>query len=423
MTFPLSAATMPLDERQPIHLVGADVVDVDSGDLLTNATITVEGRRIARVERGSAGREREGQVVDLDGGYVVPGLWNVHTHLGGMFPDNQRQEHHESGPDRTIRAGHNLLTAFARGITGVRVVGDAGGVDIAWRDAIRRGDVLGPNLFVCGQAIIPTGGHGHDIPGVIQADGPLGFRAAVRSQLARGVDQIKLMITGGVATVGEGMGEAQALPDEIEAAVVVAHRKGKRVTVHAGGAQSIKEAVRAGVDCVEHGYQLDEEAVALMAERGTFYVPTMFVTQYERFMIESGMPPHAVAKAKGGAEAHRRGFGMALEAGVRIAAGADSNPIRENSFVEIEMLVKSGMRPLQAITAATSTAAALCGVEHEIGTLSPGKQADLLVVRGNPLDDIANLRNTDLVMRSGMVVSDPKRRFGETVFAYPFGIA
>ncbi len=358
-------------------------------------------------------------ILDLDGAYAVPGLWNIHTHLGGMFPDNARQEHHESIADRTVRAGHNLLSAFAKGITGVRVVGDASGVDLAWRDAIRRGEILGPDLYVCGQAIIPTGGHGHDIPGVIQADGPVGFRAAVRSQLARGVDQIKLMITGGVATVGEGMGEAQAMPDEIEAAVAVAHRKGKRVAVHAGGAESIKEAIQAGVDCVEHGYQLDEESVALMAKHGTYYVPTMFVTQYERFMIDSGMPPHAVSKAREGAVAHLCGFKMALEAGVKIAAGADSNPIRENSFVEIEMLVGSGMQPIQAITAATLTAAELC-TAPETGSISKGNLADLLVVRGSPLEDVSNLRNTVLVIRGGRIVADHDHYFASAAFATPF---
>lgn len=336
-----------------------------------------------------------------------------------MFPDNFRQEHHESVADRTVRAGHNLLTAFARGITGIRVVGDAGGVDLAWRNAIRRGEVLGPNLFVCGKGIIPTGGHGHDIPGVIQADGVDGFRHAVRSQLALGVDQIKLMITGGVATVGEGMGEAQALPEEIEAAVVIAHRKGKRVAVHADGAQSIKEAVLAGVDCVEHGYQLDEEAVALMAKHGTFYVPTMFVTQYERFMIESGMPPHAVEKARGGAARHLNGFRMALEAGVKIAAGADSNPIRENSFVEIEMLVQSGMTPVQALCAATVTAAELCGADG-VGSIEPGKRADLLIIDGDPLADISSLRHTVAVLHAGQLISDHQRRFDAKSFAYPF---
>jgi imidazolonepropionase-like amidohydrolase len=404
------------------YLCGVNVIDATKGDVVPRATIVVADGRIAQVARSIPASQRDGTVVDLDGAYAVPGLWNVHTHLGGMFPDNNRQEHHESAADRTIRAGSNLLTAFVRGITGVRVVGDAAGVDIAWRNAIRRGEVRGPNLFVCGCPIIPTGGHGHDIPGVIQADGPSGFRTAVRSQLALGVDQIKLMITGGVATVGESMDEAQALSDEIEAAVAVAHRKGKRVTVHAGGAGSIKEAILAGVDCVEHGYRLDEEAVDLMVKHGVYFVPTMFVTQYERFMIESGMPPHAVAKAKGGAAAHLQGFRMALDAGVKIAAGADSNPIRENSFVEVEMLVQSGMQPLDAIRAATATAADLCGVGDEVGTIEPGKRADVLVVHDNPLDRISNLRNRCLVICGGHVVADPERRVPTESACSAFGV-
>jgi imidazolonepropionase-like amidohydrolase len=415
----MESAMSPTERPRTLTLTGLNVVDVGRGDVTPGAALTIVGDRITRIDTDGARRDQDAKVIDLDGAFAVPGLWNVHTHLGGMFPDNFRQEHHESAADRTIRAGRNLLTASARGITGIRVVGDASGVDIAWRNAIRRGDVLGPNLFVCGKGIIPTGGHGHDIPGVIQADGVDGFRQAVRSQLALGVDQIKLMITGGVATVGEGMTEAQALPEEIAAAVEVAHRKGKRVAVHAGGAQSIKEAVLAGVDCVEHGYQLDEEAVALMAEHGTYYVPTMFVTQYERFMIESGMQPYQIEKAKGGAKRHLDGFRMALEAGVTIAAGADSNPIRENGFVEIEMLVQSGMTPAQALRAATVTAADLCGAD-DTGCLEPGKRADILIIDGDPLAEISNLRQTRAVLQAGQLVCDHTGRFQATAYAYPF---
>ena len=400
-------------------LANASIVDVPSGDIKERATLEIDGDRISDIQYKAHSVDRTARVFDLEGAYVVPGLWNVHTHLGGLFP-NTRDEHHESIADRTVRAGHNLMTAMARGITGIRVVGEAAGVDIAWRDAFRRGQILGPNLFVCGEPIVPTGGHGHDFPGALKADGPMEFRKAVRSQLARGVDQIKLLITGGVATPGEELGEAQALSDEISAAVEVAHRKGKRVTVHAGGAESVKEAVRLGVDCIEHGYQLDEEAAVMMAENGTYFVPTLFVTQYEGFLNHKGMAKHAVEKVREGAPAHAKAFQSALKAGVKIAAGPDFNPISDTSFVEIEMLVKCGMSPLQAITAATVVSAELCDFSEQSGSIDPGKLADMVVVPGNPLENVHELRNARLVLRAGQIVGGSLASSQRHRLAWPF---
>lgn len=403
------------------YLVGASVVDIQRRNVDRATTIAIDGGRIAAIG-GAAPRAGDGAtVVDVDGAFVVPGLWNVHTHMGGGTPSTLR-ERHEPEAERTIRAGRNLLSALARGVTGVRNVLEPAAIDLAWRNAIRQGQVLGPNVFVCGQAITPTGGHVHDYPGVIQADGPAEFRKAARSQLGKGVDQLKVMVSGGIASINESLLEAQALPDEIAAVVAVAHRKGKRVTVHAGGSQSIREAVLAGVDCIEHGYELDDETVALMLRSKTFYVPTLFVTSEHnrRYLVGLGADPVLIAKADAGAARHVSGFRIAREAGVKIVVGADVNPIGENTFIEAELLVREGMAPIDALRAATLNAAELCGIDGQNGSVDVGKVADLLVVRGDPLEDIRNLRNTLLVLRAGRVVSDPERLTRATMYAHPF---
>jgi imidazolonepropionase-like amidohydrolase len=388
-------------------LTHCTVIDC-TGDLpKKDMTVIIEGEKIAELKPGvyqMAAGEEEVRVFDLEGGYILPGLWAVHTHVGAIFPDAKRLTFRESTADRTIRAGRNALDALRMGIMGIRVVGERDYIDVAWKRAFDTGLFVGPRLFVCGNAIIATGGHGHGLAGCLEVDGPYEMRKVVREQLKHGVDQIKLCVTGGVATAGESMRESQLSLDEIQAATEVAHQKGKRVCVHAGGPGGIKTAIRGGVDCIEHGYYLDDEAIEMMAEKGTFYVPTLFVTQYEEFMRKSGMFEYQIEKAKGAAEAHREGFQKALEAGVKITCGADSSPIGEHTLVEIEQLVKAGMTEMEALMAATRTSADLCGVADQLGTVEVGRLADLIAVSANPLEDISNLRKLKLVLKGGKLV-------------------
>jgi imidazolonepropionase-like amidohydrolase len=249
----------------------------------------------------------------------------------------------------------------------------------------------------------------------MEVDGPFEMRKAVREQLKHGVDQIKICITGGVATAGEGMRESQLFLDEVKAATETAHQKGKRVCAHAGGPEGVKTAIRGGVDCIEHGYYLDDEAIELMVEHKTFFVPTMCVTQDEEFMRKSRMADFQIEKARGAAEAHREGFQKALQAGVRIACGGDSSPIDEITLDEIEELVNAGMTEMQAIIAATKTSADLCGVGEQLGTIEVGKLADLVAVPENPLDDITALRRVSLVLKDGNLV-DTQRPEGSADF-------
>ena len=369
-------------------------------------TVVINDDTIAELRPGiyQPGVEEEVRVFDLEGGYVLPGLWAVHTHLGAITPDAKNLELIESVADRTIRAGRNAMDAFRVGITGIRVVGEMDYIDVAWKRAFDVGLFVGPRLFVCGHFIIATGGHGHEHRVALEVDGPYEMRKAVREQLKHGVDWIKLCVTGGVASAGESMQESQLTLDEIQAATEVAHQKGKRVCVHAGGSGGIKTAIRGGVDCIEHGYYLDDEAIEMMVENDVFYVPTMFVTQYEEFMRKSGMAQFQLEKSRGATKAHREGFQKAVKAGVKIACGADSSPIGEHTLVEIEQLVRAGMTEMEALMAATRTSADLCGVADQLGTVEVGKLADLIAVSADPLEDISNIRKLKLVLKEGMLV-------------------
>jgi imidazolonepropionase-like amidohydrolase len=295
------------------------------------------------------------------------------------------------------------MDALRAGITGIRILGEDHYVDVAWKRAFDAGVFVGPRLFVCGRAMCITGGHGHGTLGSVEVDGPYEMRKAVREQLKQGADQIKLMVTGGVMTAGEGMQESQFLLDEIQAATQVAHQKGKRVCVHAWGTAGIKTAIRGGVDSIEHGL-LDDEAVEMMVENGVFYVPTLNVTQDEEQIFGGGMPDFMVEKALGSAKAHLEGFQKALKAGVKIACGADSSPVADFTLSEIEHLVRAGMGEMEALIAATRTSADLCGVVDRMGTVKVGKLADLIVVSASPLEDISSIRKLKLVLKGGKLV-------------------
>jgi len=386
-------------------LTNCTVIDCLGNPPRSGMTVVIDGDRITELKPGiyqPADQETGTRVFDLDDGYVLPGLWDVHEHLGDLYPDPNHVMHGESTLTRTIRAGRNAMDALRAGITSIRVVGEENYLDVAWKQAFDSGLMVGPRLFVCGKAIIATGGHSHDVAGsVVEVDGPYEMRKAVREQLKHGVDQIKLAITGGVATMGETMQESQLLLDEVQAATEVAHQKGKRVAVHAGGPAGIKTAIRGGVDCIEHGYYLDDEAIAMMVEADVFYVPTINVTQYEAFMERTQAAEHHIKRALGAAQAHREGFQKALKAGVKIASGADFSPVAELGRVEIEQMVIAGMTEMQALVAATRTSADLCGMADHLGTVEEGKLADLIVLSANPLDDITNIRNLKMVFKGG----------------------
>ncbi len=402
------------------YILGPTVIDGTGREPYAVGGVLVERGRIARVdERGSSRvRDTAAPVIDATGVYLLPGLWDSHAHLGMVFPQNDfsKTPHHEAAADRTVRCGRAAMDALQYGITSVRVVGEADYVDVAWKKAFNSGMFEGPRLVVCGRPIIATGGHGWQSGKGVQVDGVAECRRAAREQMMRGADQIKIMITGGVASSTETMYESQMTPDEVRAIVEVAALKGRKVCAHVGGPMGARLAIEAGVASIEHGYLLDDEVVAMMVEHGTYYVPTLAVTQDEEY-IRANWSAFAIDKALRAAENHRRSFQRALAAGVKIAAGEDLTPFAERLIPEIETMVNAGMSEMQAIVSATRNGAELADCLEDTGTVEVGKEADLIVLRKNPLDDIANLRELDLVFRRGRIVAGtttPNSRQGAT---------
>jgi len=392
-------------------LTNCTVIDCTGEPPQKDMTVVIEDDKIVELKPGVCKEiAKEGErILDLEGGYVLPGLWNVHVHLSELLPDTRWRLGRESAVECAIRCGRNAMDALRHGITGIRVVGERDYIDIAWKQAFDDGVFVGPRLFVCGEAISP---HSQNI------DGPYEVRKAVREQLKHGVDQIKLIVSGGhgdMIRTGDpkSMQVTNMLQDEVEAAVEAAHQKGKRVCAHTGN-PGMKMAIRAGVDCIEHGYWMDDEAVELMVEHDVFYVPTLVCNLDEQFMLDNGgldkfHPGRAlVAKSEGVtpeyAKVHLEGFQKALKAGVKICCGGDSNPSGEFALLEIEHLARAGMGEMGALIAATRTCADLCGVADRLGTVEVGKLADLIVLSDNPLEDISNIRKLKLVFKGGNLV-------------------
>lgn len=408
-----------------LYLTNGFIIDCASDDSTpVAATVVIEAGKIARIDPAQGAPPPEAAVIDLAGAYLLPGLWDVHCHPSLMIPDPQGQSYFHSEAERTLLAVRNTTAAMRVGVTALRAVAEANFIDVAlretyanhqptglWQKGYDDKRLLGPRLFCSGPAIRMTGGHGATgkmdavyLQEFIEADGPDEVRKAARTCIKMGVDWIKLFLTGGIAGSRESMYEIQFSYDEVKAACEVAHNKGLKVTAHTGCSEAALLGVRAGLDCIEHGYELDDEACELMAEFGVYYCPTLSVTQDEAYMRRWEWPEYSIQRALAGAELHRRSFQTALRAGVKIVNGADLNPIAETAIPEIEWVVKAGLSPARALIASTRTPAEMCGVADKLGTVEVGKLADLIAVPQNPLDNISALRQVKLVLKEGEVV-------------------
>lgn len=394
-------------------LTNCRLVDGTGSPAVERALLVLEDKLIAYA--GPAGAAAAptptaaDRVIDLQGYTALPGLCNVHCHMGLRLPFPPKGADPYPTGYRALLNYRRALEALMVGVTSLRVVGEPRGTDIDLRNAINRGMLFGPRLTVAGQALSATGGHGHTSVDVLEGSGADDFRRLAREQLKAGADLIKICMTGGIGTPGESVTEKQMADDEIAAVVAVAQAKGTYVTAHIGGDGPVRDAVRLGVACLEHGYSFGEEAAAAMAAAGTYLVPTLAVTHALGYMEAHGVPAFMLEKTRLAAAEHLASIRRAVRAGVRIAVGTDllpSDPMDgTNATVrEVELLVKAGMTPLQALHAATLSGARLCRLDGVTGSLTAGKEGDLIVVAGRPDERIEDLRNLRLVARSGYLV-------------------
>ena len=380
-----------------------------TGKLWPQATIRLDDGRIASVgAEPFAGEATDEQVLDLAGKTVIPGLINCHTHLclDGSGDPGAAWARQPITKNVLMAARHAERTVRA-GVTTVRDLGGLEHVDIPLRDAINEGLIPGPRMKVSGKVICMTGGHGWG-PGGREADGPAEVRKAAREQLKAGADVIKIMATGGVMTLGVEPGSHQLTYEEMRAAVEEAEKAGKLTASHAQGTAGIKAVVKAGIDSVEHGFFLDDEAIDLMLEHGAYFVPTLAALYY---IIgagpDAGIPAFMVEKARRCSDAQLESVAKAWKAGVPIATGNDGGTpfnTSDNLAGELERLVALGFTPEQALIAATQVSSRLLRMEGEIGSVEAGKLADLVVLGADPLEDISNVRRVEMVIKDGRIV-------------------
>ncbi len=391
-------------------LLNCNVIDCTGAPAINGVTVTIIGNKIAEISKEPyirSASEKNITVIDIENGYVVPGLWNMHTHLTALLPDPKNIEANESVVSASIRAGLNAMDGLRHGFTSVRSVGEHDYIDVAWRDAFDQGFFMGPRIFASGDFVSPTAGHrGYVEKG---ADGVAEIRKLVRERVQNSVDLIKIF-------------SVEMLQDELEAAIETAHSLGVHVTTHTRE-PDIYRAVKAGVDCVEHGYSITDETIELMAEKGTFYDPTIicnlsdeYIKERENRLKKLGYAEdkkisyyrtlinYADERSQEFALYQRQALKKAVDAGVKVVLGSDSMPIGEIGILEMEQFILSGVSEMNTLIAATRNCADLLGVLDKLGTVEEGKIADLLIVSKNPLDNISNIREVKMVFKDGISV-------------------
>jgi imidazolonepropionase-like amidohydrolase len=386
------------------------VVDGTGAGPVPGQAVVVEGRRIAWIgPDGEAPSTAAEAVVDGGGRTLLPGLINCHVHLtADGAPDLFAQVAGDTVPLATLRAAGSARITLMSGVTTVRDCGAADDVVVELAKAIERGVVPGPRVQAAGRVITMTGGHGHFIGR--EADGPDEVRKATRAEIKAGAGVIKVMATGGVLTPGVSPTQTALLPEELAVVAQEAHNSGRRVTTHAIGRAGIHNALVSGIDSVEHGFYFDDELLDLAIDQGTFLVPTMLaVDGIIRNGRAQGIPGWVVDKAESEAQQQRTSFAAAVTSGMRIAAGTDAGtPFNGHGDLarELALMCEYGLTAMQALVAATSSAAQNLGLAHEIGTVEVGKLADLVLVDGDPVTDISATGRVVLVVKDGVVHRD-----------------
>jgi imidazolonepropionase-like amidohydrolase len=382
-----------------LALRGGTVVDVDGA---RETDVAIEDGEIVAVGDAPGDPDRE---LDVAGRYVAPALVDAHVHLtfdGRPDPNDYRDQ---SVPEKAYRVTDNLRRLRERGVAAVRDLGSPADLAIESREAVADGTVPGPQVVPAGRAVVMTGGHGHWFGR--EADGPAEVRKAAREQLKAGAEVVKTMATGGVLTEGAKTGAPELTEAELRALVETAHAQGATTAAHAHGTEGIKNAVRAGIDSVEHGTFMDAEAAEMMAERDTYWVPT--ATALHGIVdagTEGGIPPYAVEKAEAAVDAFDRTFDDVQAADVPVAMGTDGGtPFNELGSVgrEMELMVEHGLEPEHALAAGTVNAADLLGID-DLGRVAAGYRAELLVLDADPRSEPSAWGSPSDVIADGTVL-------------------
>ncbi|NMO13813.1 amidohydrolase family protein [Pyxidicoccus fallax] len=415
----LSASASAAEAPRSYVLKAARLFDAKAGRLVTPGVVVVRDGKVTAVGPG-ASTPAGARVVELGDATLLPGFMDAHTHLTGEPGHDYRQdlldELQRTVPERTLEALPMVRATLMAGFTTVRNLGAEDFIDVGLRNSIRRGTVVGPRILTATAGLGSTGGHcdgGNSFRkglfveeasrGV--ANGPDALRAKVRENLKYGADLIKVCATGGVLSLNSDVDSPQLTQAELDAIVDEAHARRRKVAAHAHGAEGAKRAVLAGVDSIEHGSLLNDEVLDLMKKKGTWYVPTAMAFQGVRERADKGqMPEENIRKVRAVDEARRQALRKAIARGVRIAFGTDAGVfVHGRNAGEFALMVEAGMAPAEALRTATVHAAELLGVSSTLGTLEPGKLADVVAVPGNPLEDIRKTEAVFFVMKEGVI--------------------
>ncbi len=405
----------------PTYLTADRLIDPASGRVIEGPALLIENGKVTqRGTRASLAVPAGAETIDLAGKTILPGFIDMHTHLLGSATKGRGYQGLQFSKERRVVWGvmHAERTLMA-GFTTVRNVGTRGYGSLALRDAINAGEVQGPRMFVAGPPVGIIGGHCSDnnlLPpdyedyGHAVATGPDEMRARVRQNIKYGVDLIKTCSTGGVLSKGTKLGSTQGTIDELTAIADEAHARGLRVAAHAHGAEGVKNAIRAGIDTIEHASYIDDEGIRMAKRAGTYLSMDIYNTEFTLASGEKyGVLPESLEKERQVGQIQRDNFRKAVEAGVKVVFGSDSGvyPHGDNAK-QFSRMVQFGMTPMQALNAATALAAEALGKEGELGCIEAGCAADIVAVEGDPLADISVLENIEFVMKAGEVFKGVK---------------